>query len=54
MFNVKVKMNIILTCSFHSYLLVIFIVLIYFKFFIQIIKTQWKHGGFHNETLNKI
>ncbi len=51
MSNVEVGMNTILTCQFHSYLLTIFIILKNFKFCIQFIKTQWKHGGFHNETL---
>jgi len=50
--NVEVGMNTILTCQFHSYLLPTFIVKI-FQFCIQLIKIQWKHGGFHNETLKK-
>jgi hypothetical protein len=49
-FNVKVGMNTILTYYFHSYLLPTFILLIFFKFFLYLIRIQWKHGGFHNET----
>ncbi len=54
MYNVEVGMNTILTCSFHSYLLPTFLVLKFFKFCIQFINIQWKHGGFHNESLKII
>jgi hypothetical protein len=51
--NVKLGMNIILTCLFHFYLLPTFIVLKFSKFCMQLIKTQWKHGSFHNKTFKK-
>jgi hypothetical protein len=43
--NVKIGMNIILTCWFHSYLSPTFIVLKFFKFCIQLIKLNGSMGA---------
>jgi hypothetical protein len=46
-------MNTILTYLISFYLLPTFIVIGFFKFYIQLIKTQWKHVSFHNDFFKK-
>jgi hypothetical protein len=53
-FNVEVRMKCNINLLFWFYLLPTFIKLKFFKKIIQLIKTWWKHGGFHNETLKEI